>query len=105
VYWDTEVVVENCAALNGVVGASGDEAAAGVHRVIGRKDELAQMKKNIANAEMTCISAPAADVGDDGHDGTAVSLPLEEGALTALGWDFGTVWTMESGYPVLRWQQ
>jgi hypothetical protein len=106
VYWDAGAVVENCAALNASVTAEGPEADKyGLHRVIGRIDEYAKKRNNIARAGMNCEPRPEADTGPDGLDGADAAEPLTEADFTALGWDFDGVWRMGGdGCPVLRWQ-
>lgn len=102
VYWNDNTFVENCAALNASVGASGGGSFSGVHRIAGRVDSFAKLSNNIA-AGVSLVSAPAADIGPDGLDGA--DAELTEGAFAGLGWDFAAVWKIgEDSYPVLRWQ-
>jgi hypothetical protein len=111
VYWNTDALVENCAALNASVSAQsvsaqaegeGEAAPYGVHRVIGRIDEHAQKRNNIARVE-TCEPPPEPDMGPDGLDGADAAVPLTAEVFTALGWDLSAVWEMGAdGYPVLR---
>jgi hypothetical protein len=105
VYWNTTTIVENCVALNASVGASGGGTPWGVHRIAGRIDSLAKTLDNRALADMSCVSAPAADFGPDGLDGAATGIPLTQALFADLGWNFQAVWKPgEANYPVLSWE-
>jgi hypothetical protein len=105
--------IQNCAALNasitGTDSTSGAEAW-NIYRIAGAGtggNNEGAVTGNIAYSGMTITNhAPPAVANDpDGRDGkdTATATPgqsVYEGE--GMGWDFGSVWKMSGGYPVLR---
>jgi hypothetical protein len=105
VYWEAPGTVENCAALNTSIEAfCAPGGVSGVHRIAGRVDEFAVLRSNIAGPAIAYTAAPAPDEGPGGSDGTGFAAPPSEEDYRAIGWNFDTVWDMESGRPVLQWQ-
>jgi hypothetical protein len=94
-------VVTNCVALNPLIQAGNI-----VHRVIGGGGST----ENINNLGWTGMSLTTngtytPDSGANARDGAEIAVQPSQDDYVALGWDFGSVWTMDIyGYPKLRWQ-
>jgi hypothetical protein len=96
--------VQNCAALNPSITASGGFEL--LNRVVGNGG--GSHRNNLARQDMAIIigGPPAApgDTGPDAAGGADCAAQPSQSAYEALGWDFGSVWRMSGDYPVLRWQ-
>ncbi|MDR1899953.1 MAG: hypothetical protein LBQ55_08105 [Treponema sp.] len=106
VYFSADTIVENCAALNSRLAASGGGTPWGVHRIAGRIDASPpQILNNIGSTAISYTAAPSADAAPNGLDGADTTAPPAQAVYqTTLGWDFTSVWKMNGGYPVLQWQ-
>jgi hypothetical protein len=101
--------VEKSAALN--VSVSGIDIASGgtlyVYRIGGLSDLDGEpvVENNIAWSGMPVSGGSVASKGANGEDGADCAAKPEQGAYTALGWDFSGVWKMGAdGYPGLRYE-
>ncbi|MDR1317800.1 MAG: hypothetical protein LBK13_13120 [Spirochaetales bacterium] len=93
------VTLQACAALNQQVSISGSYTSIG--RVVGYAYD-ASLTNNIADKNM---SGTWTDKGPTGKDGADQTLPANQTVFqSTLGWDFSTVWEMDSNYPVLQGQ-
>jgi hypothetical protein len=87
--------ITNCAVLSGSITCEGGGTA---KRIV--ESTNFSLSYNIANSAMSGSSDPN---GEDGADKTSTELS-NQSTYTALGWDFSTVWKMEGGRPILKWQ-
>jgi hypothetical protein len=101
--WDNNGIqaqISNCAALNQVLSRTG---GSGVSHIINRVGGQASLSNNIANSDMEVNGDTVSgnDNDENGKDKTSSEL---ENPTTYSGWDFSTVWKMQGGRPVLKWQ-
>jgi hypothetical protein len=92
-------------ALNPLIEASGNTA--NIHRIVGGGIST-QNINNLAWSGMVVSTGGiyTPDIGADKKDGATTLVQPSQAEYEALGWDFNTVWEMDSyGYPKLRWQQ
>jgi hypothetical protein len=101
--------LKNCAALNTSVTGAGSDSY-NVYRIAGPGHPDAEQSawaSNIASAPLykgEQLVAPDS-AGPNGYDGADCAATPGQSAYEALGWDFDSVWAMDSeGYPVLQWQ-
>jgi hypothetical protein len=107
---DGTTVVEKCAALNSSLGARDTGTGSpvwNVKRIGGTGVHDAGklvLRNNIAAAAMALTAGENpvnAQADASGVDGADAAVPPD---FAALGWDFASVWTTGTNYPVLQWQ-
>ncbi|MDR2795510.1 MAG: hypothetical protein LBB47_02215, partial [Spirochaetaceae bacterium] len=105
---NTRPTIERCAALNSSI--TGEDSSTGavwnIYRIAGAGtpgNDTGVFTNNTARTGMN-IPHHASSVASDanGKDGADCEQKPVQAAYTALGWDFGGVWRMSNGYPVLR---
>jgi hypothetical protein len=77
-----------------------------VHRVIGGGSSTENINNlGWAGMPLTTGGTYTPDIGADARDGADITVQPSQADYVALGWDFGSVWEMDSyGYPKLKWQ-
>jgi hypothetical protein len=109
---NTRPTIEHCAALNvSITGVDSSDPPSGavwnIYRIAGAGspagEDTGVFTNNTAWSGMV-ITNHASSVASDanGKDGADCGQKPAQTAYTALGWDFGGVWRMSGGYPVLR---
>jgi hypothetical protein len=108
-YVEKYPTIQYCAALNQSVGGedSTSDAAWNVYRIAGAgfpsDQDTGRFVNNIAYSGMTIAPAHTVASAANGKDGADTGNKPAQSAYTGMGWDFTTVWQMNSdGYPVLR---
>jgi hypothetical protein len=86
-----------CAALSGSVSYDNGTA----NRVVGYTDF--SLNNNIAYKDMLVKGSTVSGTATDANGADKTSTELTNSA-TYTGWDFSTVWKMQGGRPVLKWQ-
>jgi hypothetical protein len=113
IYYGASSTVEYCVALNqSITGADSSSGAVfKIYRIAGTGTGGTNIwTNNRAWSDMPLTAGGAAktpsDSGLNGKDGADCDAKPAQSVYEGLGWDFGTVWTMDgsTGYPVLRWQ-
>jgi hypothetical protein len=109
-YFDSPSI-KNCVALNTRIEGKG--GVYNINRIASPGDPNYSAgivyEANIANARLfedgNNVAPDPSNLSPGGYDGADCAAKPDQSAYESLGWDFASVWTMDStGYPVLRWQ-
>jgi hypothetical protein len=109
-YFTADTKIENCAALGPTVNGTAENGILALHRVTGRNGDAYVapiLSNNIGNQTMTIDPPPdSQNKTPTGLDGADCELNPALSVYEGLGWDFTTVWEMNSTnpYPILQWQ-